>query len=266
MSTETIRSSFNETSSLKHIRPFLKVFKPNTAESFVHLCTYLRQIDDQVDSGQRSTNISEFLTNEQNWLRLHGQYNNQPITKLQQEFYCGTENLLPIQRRRLAYLSTEILDGMKIDCHIMATQQPLSRAKLFQRHITTNAPAFDGLRTLINPTAPIPSRSINYKLLLYYWTNYDSLKDVDKDLSVGLILFPSELLSQYHINPHTTELSDYRPAFEALKVSTFFGLLRHYHHIRDAQLPQPLGSILEPYYFSRAIKVPALKFSVQHSP
>lgn len=231
---------------------YLHWVNPEVEQDFILACSYVRSLDDLVDSGldlkraeteleQQRNNLSKTL----NGLSINTEDKYSQILSYLQTRYDD----------RLFEVLQTAIEAINTDNKIIKSGEPLTNDELRKRHVFQTLPCFQAISLIVN--GKILRYSPGFKDLMFTWATYDSLMDIEDDLSVGLMLFSKEDLNEHNIKliPRQPLPDQFQNYTKKKKIAVASALTRQSSAVYETNLPQIQQVALQFYFISRSIKL-----------
>jgi hypothetical protein len=216
--------------------------------------SYIRWLDDMVDSGINPASTRIILEQEKKVLQEMGQYISET------ESYPYLSHLYGQYGQRIMDLFASLIHGLMIDNELIMTGNPLNEEDLRTRNLYHTIPCFQTL-SIIAHGQELES-SERFSDLMIAWSTYDSLRDLKEDLGAGLLLFSKEELSLCDVEFHRGEPvpERFKAVYHTAKHRTISNLSNLASSADETNLPVLDKIALRGYYLTRAAKLAASSY------
>lgn len=246
-------------STSKFIFRFLKVFKPELASDFVLVYTYLRKLDNLVDSGRNPEKMARVLSVEKSKIEKiiadeKPANRNSPLPYIKEKY-----------GKKLLDCFIGCINGMEIDNSIILEGIPPKEEKLKERNLLG---LISSMRLLsLFAFKQDLEYSEKFKELMHTWAAYDNLRDAKEDLAAGLMLFSKEELSRYNVALKRGMYvpSSFEEFFYSTKDKTIKELKTRAQYAAETNLPMASKPLLAGYFATRAIKLGKQNYPLEES-
>lgn len=235
-------------------------FGKEKQERGVSLYAYIRWIEDLVDNGRNPKLTEPMLNEEQLVVRslLKGDQVETGSEHAHRELLLtGVNGLPPKVRNELLSSIYEIITGIRWDNKAIRTGLPIFPINWRNRCLYESMSGFQILSSLLFERKLGGRGNPKVEELFITWILYDALRDLEEDLSAGLILFKESDLDGFHIQLRKGEKvpPSMKSLFDFYKPQIMKSLVNNAHHIYETTLPQPYSTLLWGYFLSRALKL-----------
>lgn len=263
MKLSQIVERFYQVEKVKTGRLFLKYLKlknPDREKDGIIAYSYIRWLDDLVDSGIDPCAAADILDQEERVMKgiVRGR-------KFETESYPYLFKMHQTYGDRVLELFHKSIVGIRADNEIIMTGELLDKQSLAERSLYHLLPCFQIL-SLITFGRELEFTE-DFKDLIQTWINYDSLIDLREDLSAGLVLFSQEELNQYGVDIQQGAPLPFafRNMYDSLKRKALRDLIAFSSSVERTNLPFLEKFALHGYFLSRTIKLAASQYPFTES-
>lgn len=229
---------------------YLRLKSPDRERDGIIAYSYIRWLDDLVDSGINPDMASNILDQEERIMKgvVQGE-------EFETESYPYLFQMHQRYGDRMIDLFQKFVEAFRADNEIIMTGKPLEEQRFVQRTLNHSLPCYQVL-SLIAFGRELEFTE-DFMRLMLAWSYYDVLIDVREDLSAGLILFSQEELNQYGVDVQQgfPLPSSFRNMYDSLKRKTLKDLIAYSSSVERTNLPLLERFALHGYFLSRAIKL-----------
>ncbi|MEK6946860.1 MAG: hypothetical protein AABX32_04600 [Nanoarchaeota archaeon] len=234
---------------------YLRLRNPDIEKYGIIAYSYIRWLDDLVDSGTDPNKAADILTKEEGMMKRVAQGE-----EFDSESYQYLSKLHQRYGDRIFELFQKFIDGFRAYNGIIMSGNPLDKQSFVRRTIDHTLPCFQVVSLIAyGRELQFPE---DFKRLMIAWSYYDGLQDIREDLSAGLILFPKEELDCYGVDLHRGQPLpvSFRRMYDQVRKKTIKDLLLHSSSVEMTNLPALERVALHGYFLSRAIKLAASQY------
>ncbi|MCA9478698.1 MAG: hypothetical protein KC535_06120 [Nanoarchaeota archaeon] len=205
---------------------------------------YTYEIDNAVD-GELDVEESKILLLEE---RIEIQ---KAKTQLSKHPFLNNISKVNPQTSELIYTGLDrMIDAFKCDVQIRESKTPLSEKQLRERNYLMNGTPFHLAYEFIHDEpfkepAQLPE-------LIYYWTIYDALKDLEEDIQNKIYLLPKEKMEAYRVEKEN--IRTYDKLKQDLKLESSRKMYKLAPIFKDSNMNRVEELILRSYFISRSLK------------
>lgn len=244
------------------------LFGPKIQMQGLGLYAYIRFVEDHVDSGENPEKAQYLLQAELQAceeLSLLDQEITTPSLRERQLLIGSLEKMAPWQRQYVLHSIKEILTGISLDNQSIINCSPLERELMQERHLYESMSGFQIMSAVFWKKRLLKEKNPAVEELFRTWILYDALRDLDEDLSAGLILFPKEELEEFNIKLKPGDKVDpnFEDLFITLKPIIARQLATNAKAIFETNIPKIYTLLLWYYFMSRIPKLTKYEYPVK---